>query len=156
MKFCSTRGGVKGASFEEAISTGYAPDGGLYVPEKLPAYWPKDLENLRKLSFHELAEEIIGKFVGDELKGVVELSELVQGMYSGFTHEEIIPVTLHGGIMVAELFHGPPYCFKDLGQQPLIRLLAAFAKRRGSRHTMLVSTTGDTGPAAMRAVRDSG
>ena len=58
-------------------------------------------------------------------------------------------------VFMAELFHGPTFCFKDLGQQLLVRLLAHFARRRDQKRTFLVSTTGDTGPAAMRAVSDA-
>jgi len=79
----------------------------------------------------------------------------VQSCYKGFNCEEIVPVRRIGGLHVAELFHGPTFCFKDLGLQPLIRMLAHFAKQRGIRRTILVCTTGDTGPATMRAVADS-
>mmetsp|Transcript_100921 Transcript_100921/g.323921 ORF Transcript_100921/g.323921 Transcript_100921/m.323921 type:complete len:502 (+) Transcript_100921:66-1571(+) len=156
MKFCSTRGGVRGASFEDAISQGYAPDGGLYVPESMPKLSALDLERWRGLSFPALAEALLGIFVGDELGLPAALSALVRGCYSSFDCTEIVPVKRVGGLLVVELFHGPTFCFKDLGQQPLVRLLAAFAERRKTRHTVLVSTTGDTGPAAMRAVSDSG
>lgn len=163
MKFRSTRGGASGSSFEQAIARGYASDGGLYVPEALPHLSHINLELWRALSYPKLAEAILGLFVGDELQrperdqtGFADLGHLASSSYSGFSHPEVVPVRRVGGLFVAELFHGPTFCFKDLGQQPLVRLLATFAERRGERRTMLVSTTGDTGPAAMRAVSDSG
>ena len=64
-------------------------------------------------------------------------------------------MTPHGeGVFIAELYRGPTYCFKDLGLQVLLRVLSYFATKRGARATLLVSTTGDTGPAALRAAAD--
>jgi len=156
MRFVSTRGGAGTASFEEVISRGYAPDGGLYVPEALPRLTLDELQRWRGLNFADLAETLFLLFVGSELGGHDELRRLVHCCYEGFSCKEIVPVRRVGGLHVAELFHGPTFCFKDLGQQPLVRMLAHFAKQRGIRRTMLVNTTGDTGPAAMRAVTDSG
>lgn len=73
MKFCSTRGGARGASFEEAISSGYAPDGGLYVPEALPLVSTGELARWRGLGFAELAVVILELFVGGELGGREEM-----------------------------------------------------------------------------------
>lgn len=154
MKFCSTRGGVRGASFEDVLRSGYAPDGGLFVPEKMPHLDAGDLCRLSSLDFPSLAEALIGMFVGDELPAS-ELASVVRGSYANFGCPEVVPVRAVGHLFVTELFHGPTFCFKDLGQQPLCRLLACFAAKRRARHTVLVSTTGDTGPAAMRAVSDS-
>lgn len=155
MKFCSTRGGARGTSFEGAIGQGYAPDGGLYVPETMPHIHAAEMERWRALSFPQLAAAIWRLFIESELDGV-DLEEFAQSCYRGFSCEEVVPLQRLGGFFVAELFHGPTFCFKDLGLQPLVRLLALFAHRRGDRHTLLVSTTGDTGPAVMQAGSDSG
>lgn len=156
MKFRSTRGGCSGTTFEEAIARGYAPDGGLFVPEVLPKIDAARLREWRALDFCGLAERVLGLFVSEEEVSPDELSQIVAGSYAGFACPEVVPVPRVGNLHVAELFHGPTFCFKDLGQQPLVRLLAHFAERRGERRTMLVATTGDTGPAAMRAVSDAG
>lgn len=142
-------------SFEQAISTGYATDGGLYVPEQLPRVDSAELEQLAVLSFPELAEAIFRKFISAEEVADAELHRIVQACYKDFTADEIVPVKQLGGAYISELFHGPTYCFKDLGQQPLIRLLAYFADRSKKNRTMLVATTGDTGPAALKAVGDA-
>lgn len=155
MRFRSTRGGAAGATFEQVISTGYAPDGGLYVPESLPKLSIDVLGKWSGLDFPSLAEAVLGMFVGDEITPT-DLSAIVRGCYADFQHDEIVPVRRVGEVHVVELFHGPTFCFKDLGQQPLCRFLAHFAERRGAKRTVLVSTTGDTGPAAMRAVSDAG
>ena len=66
MRYHSTRGGASNVSFEQAISTGYAPDGGLYVPEALPRVDTAELQRLATLSFAELAEAILRKFIDPE------------------------------------------------------------------------------------------
>ncbi|CAK9075424.1 unnamed protein product [Durusdinium trenchii] len=165
MRYCSTRGGDAGVTFSDALARGYAADGGLYVPEELPKISPETLSVWSKLDFPSLALELLKLFVGDELSEDV-LSLLVRGSYDHFTHRDIVPLisfrktemTETGSespVFIAELFHGPTFCFKDLGQQLLVRLLAHFAERDGKKRTFLVSTTGDTGPAAMRAVADA-
>ena len=169
MRYRSTRGET-GATFEQALSRGYASDGGLYVPEELPKIPPETLRSWRKLDFPSLALELMKLFAGDELSEA-ELEDIVRGSYSSFSHPDIVPIVplRHTvatddaadksrdaePVFIAELFHGPTFCFKDLGQQVLVRLLAHFARRRNQRRTFLVSTTGDTGPAAMRAVSDA-
>ena len=63
MKYISTRGKSPAASFEEVVLTGLAPDGGLYVPEKLPVIGLQQLADWQKLSYAELAFEVIRLFV---------------------------------------------------------------------------------------------
>lgn len=145
----------------EALCTGYAPDGGLFVPEELPRISGATLASWSSLDFPTLALELLKLFVGDELPPE-ELKDVVHGSYVNFSHKDIVPVIPLAkdadpsrAVFVSELFHGPTYCFKDLGQQLLVRLLARFAERDKQKKTFLVSTTGDTGPAAMRAVADA-
>lgn len=141
-------------SFETCISSGYAPDGGLYVPESMPELSLQTLAEWRRMDYVSLAEQLFGLFAGEEVDSAV-LRGILEASYADFAVDEKVPVRRVGELFVAELSHGPTLCFKDLGQQPLIRLLAHFAERGGYRRTMLVATTGDTGPAAMRAVADS-
>ena len=90
MRYRSTRGET-GASFEQALSRGYAADGGLYVPEELPKISPDTLKAWRKLDFPSLALELMRLFAGDEMTEA-ELSEVVRGSYTNFSHPEIVPV----------------------------------------------------------------
>ena len=135
---------------------GYAPDGGLYVPETLPRITAEDLDAWRTLDFTAVAVEVLLPFLDGEVSRE-ELAELLSKSYAGYDAPDTIPVTkLTNNTALVELFHGPTLCFKDLGLQVAVRLLALFARRRNEPRTLLVATTGDTGPAALRAVADVG
>lgn len=156
MSYVSTRGGCEAVSFEAAIAAGYAPDSGLYVPETLPRISSADLDAWRTLDFTGVAVEVLLPFVEGEVARE-ELEALLRKAYAGYDAPETVPVTkLTKSTALVELFHGPTLCFKDLGLQVAVRLLALFARRRNEPRTLLVATTGDTGPAALRAVADVG
>ena len=72
-----------------------------------------------------------------------------------FDDEAFIPVKKLGSAFIAELFHGPTFCFKDLGMRGVINILSHFSFLRKRKVTILVATTGDTGPAAVSAVSDA-
>ena len=67
MKYISTRGGGQAKSFEDVVLTGLAPDGGLFVPEQLPAFSAQEIASWRGLSYEELAYQVMAPFVGDEI-----------------------------------------------------------------------------------------
>ena len=149
MLFQSTRGGGCKLDFEGAVLGGYAGDGGLYVPEYIPSVTLETLRAWRELSFQDLAVEVLGLFVGtcipkDDLQSIVVRS------FAAYTHESVVPVVRAGsGLYVAELFHGPTLAFKDFGLQVTCQMLDFFAARSKRQITLVVSTTGDTGPAAI-------
>lgn len=66
MRYQSTRGGVKGASFEEVLLSSFAPDGGLYVPESLPRFRPEQMRAWAGLSYPQLVEKVLPLFVSPE------------------------------------------------------------------------------------------
>jgi threonine synthase len=112
-----------------------------------PVLWPACIYHW-EAPLQELAVEVIALFAGEclttaELRGVIDRS------FETFTVADIVPVVAVGGYHVAELFHGPTLAFKDFGQQVLCKLLDFFASRAGTVSTLVVSTTGDTGPAAI-------
>ena len=148
--FKSTRGVDYGVDYEAAVLGGYAADGGLYVPETIPAVSLETLSSWSALTFEELSVEVLALFVGGTI-GRPELAEIMTRSFGGFTEDAIVPVVdPGGGYLVAELFHGPTLAFKDFGQQVLCKLLDYFATRAGRPTTLVVSTTGDTGPAAIQ------
>ncbi len=156
MKYTSTRSSSTHCTFEEAILGGYAPDGGLYVPESLPQISIDLFNEWASLSYVDLATELLSLFITEldkeEIRGICKTA------YAGF-EEPTVPVMelkKNKPVFVAELFHGPTFCFKDLGLRILINFMAYFAQKRNQYITLLAATTGDTGPAAVQAVQDSG
>ena len=158
MKYQSTRDpSQQWYSFEEAICTGYAPDGGLFVPQQLPilANMKQTLREWSTYSYMELATDILRLFIDEKEISTKDLQTIMQQSFVGFSASSIVPVVRVGPIYVAELFHGPTFCFKDLGMRVVVNLLAYFATQRRRKVTLVVSTTGDTGPAAVQAVKDA-
>mmetsp|Transcript_6271 Transcript_6271/g.17563 ORF Transcript_6271/g.17563 Transcript_6271/m.17563 type:complete len:148 (+) Transcript_6271:71-514(+) len=145
MRYVSTRGRSPPASFAHAISTGYAPDGGLYVPECLPTVGLETLRKWSALKFQDLCVEIMALWVGEDIPAA-DLRGVVAASFAEFSAEEVVPLAGLRGAYVAELFHGPTLAFKDFGQQVLCKLVDYFARKSGKRVTLVVSTTGDTGP----------
>src|SRR5580692_3699923 len=138
-------------SFEDVLLAGLAEDGGLYVPEALPAL---DLDELAGLPYAELAARIVGLFAGDGF-GRDELGRLCATAYASFRHAAVTPLVQVGErLWLLELFHGPTLAFKDLALQLLGQLFDAALARRGERVTIVGATSGDTGSAALEACRD--
>ena len=116
MKYKSTRDASISCTFEEAICAGYAPDGGLFVPEELPQITPGILERWSTLTYPKLAEAVLRLFIAEEEISDRELESICQSTMQGFENpDHAVPLKEVGGIYVAELFHGPTFCFKDLG-----------------------------------------
>ncbi|HXO03454.1 MAG TPA: threonine synthase, partial [Stellaceae bacterium] len=145
MRYLSTRDARPSPatySFEDVLLAGLAEDGGLYVPEALPAL---DLDELAGLPYAELAARIVGLFAGDGF-GRGELRRHCAAAYAGFRHPAVTPlVQLDERLWLLELFHGPTLAFKDLALQLLGQLFDAALARRGERVTIVGATSGDTG-----------
>ncbi|PIA17934.1 threonine synthase [Coemansia reversa NRRL 1564] len=160
MKYRSTRGQIEGQSFESVVLEGLAADGGLYIPEQLPAL-PSDWQSTwSKLTFAELATELISLFVGDDMSHS-EVAALVTKSYSTFNTADVTPLVSldpNSNTHILELFHGPTFAFKDVALQFLGNLFEFFLERRnaqGSGHkiTVVGATSGDTGSAAIYGLR---
>ena len=155
MRYKSTRTASTYFTFEDAILGGYAPDGGLYVPESMPRISADILKEWSKLNYVDLSTALLSLLITEMT--MEEIREICQIAYAGF-EEPTVPVIAikPGSVFVAELFHGPTFCFKDFGLRILINFMAFFARKRNQRITLVAATTGDTGPAAVQAVQDSG
>ena len=150
MKYKSTRGGVAGLGFTDALLMGLASDGGLLVPESIPDV-TSELEDLRHCSFVELAQHIVGMFVDDI--DTVTLNRLITEAYSTFDHPEVVGWQELDNVAVVELFHGPTLAFKDVALQLLGQLFQYVLALRNQRLNILGATSGDTGSAAIAGVR---
>jgi threonine synthase len=152
LRYVSTRGAAPALDFEGALLAGLARDGGLYVPE----FWPQIGHSLtfwRGLSYQSLAFEMLAPFVGEALPAPV-LGDLIDGAYGSFGHKAVCPLVQVGpNDFLMELFHGPTLAFKDVAMQLLGRLFNTILTRRGESVTVLGATSGDTGSAAIEALK---
>lgn len=154
MKYRSTRGNVKDASFEEALFTGYASDGGILLPDTIPVLTQQELSSLQKLGFIDIAKRIIPYFVSEEEIPKSDLEHLIEDAYKTFSCPEVAPVArLKHGVNILELFHGKTWTFKDVALSCVGQFMNYFCSKRKEHHTVIVGTSGDTGSAAIEAVR---
>ena len=156
MRYVSTRGAGPPVGFRAALMAGQARDGGLFMPERLPDV-SRCLESWRDLSYPELACELLRRFTDDlpeaDLRALVERSYAPGHDGVGFDTAEIAPVVPLGDLYLLELFHGPTLAFKDLALQLLGHLFDYELERSGETLNVLGATSGDTGSAAIAALR---
>ena len=153
MKYVSTRGKAPDLNFEEAMLTGLARDGGLYVPEEYPLLSAQQISSFSTKSYEEVAFEIMKPFIGDTFSDD-EFKRIIKTAYSGFSHRAKCPmVQLSENHFLLELFHGPTLAFKDVAMQLIGQMFEAALKRRGEKVTIVGATSGDTGSAAMEAFK---
>lgn len=159
MHFISTRHGSQGEpaplGFEDIMLAGLARDGGLYLPAEWPKFSTAEIASLKGLDYNELAFRIMRPFVGDTFDEAT-FRRLIGEAYASFETPEVAPLKALGdsGLHLMELFHGPTLAFKDVALQLLGRMLDHTLTRRSQHATIVGATSGDTGSAAIEAVRD--
>lgn len=150
----STRDDSLKFTASEAILQGLSEDGGLFVPDHIPAL-PIPLEDFSGLSYQEVAYLIMKEFFSDFTEE--ELKSCIQGAYdTKFDTEEIAPLHEACGAYFLELFHGKTIAFKDMALSILPYLMKTSAKKQGEGReiVILTATSGDTGKAAMAGFAD--
>ncbi len=153
MRYLSTRGAAPVLDFGEAMLTGLARDGGLYVPESVPELPGDEIAALAGQPYEEVAFRVMRPFVGDaftedEFRGAIGRA------YAGFGHAARAPLAqLAPNHFLLELFHGPTLAFKDFAMQLIGQLFRIALAREGRRITIVGATSGDTGSAAIEAFR---
>lgn len=142
MQFISTNRNSPPATFLEAMRTGLAPDGGLYMPDQIPklpnAFW----QSSESPNFQEIAFQMAKPYLKDELSD----QEILSVVNDAFN----FPIQMHSleeNQFILELFHGPTLAFKDFGARFMARLFSEKAQREQQEVTILVATSGDTGSA---------
>lgn len=151
IKYVSTRGGVSPVAFDEAVLSGFAADGGLFVPDTIPKISTEQFHSWSTLSFTDLAFEVLSLFIPHSIIPATDLKKLVDQSYSAFESAnvvEMVPINAHDPIIVMELFHGPTLSFKDMAMGFLINVLDYLLEQRDEHLSLVLATTGDTGPAA--------
>jgi threonine synthase len=141
MRYYSTRNKNESFSFAAASLAGLAPDGGLFVPEEVPQLRAAAKSSLGKMSYPEIAFEIIAPWVEDDIPKTA-LSDMLQSAYPFSA-----PLVSAGGRMVLELFHGPTAAFKDFGARFMARAFSYLRRGEDKPLKILVATSGDTGGA---------
>ncbi len=154
VRYISTRGEARELSFAEVVLANVAGDGGLYVPNHIPAFSTAEIASLQALSYPELAYIVMSRFVDDTVEPEV-LERLIAESYRRFRHAAIAPLVQVGShTFVLELFHGPTLAFKDFALQFLGRLMEHILEKRGEKAIILGATSGDTGSAAIMGCRE--
>ena len=150
MLYHSTRSDLHQADSAQAVLEGLAPDGGLYMPQALPAFdWKACLEG----SSMDMATQILSALLPD----IPNMPELVKKAYTGkFETDDLTPTVPVGDFGVLELFRGPTSAFKDVALSMLPQLLTAAKQAKGMQEDILIltATSGDTGKAALEGFHD--
>jgi threonine synthase len=142
MRYVSTRGGMAPQSFTQILLGGLCPDGGLAVPERYPQVDAAELAAWRKLSYAELAYEVMRKFCDDIPPD--DLRALCAKTYTkeAFRSEAITPVkTLEPGLHILCLSNGPTLAFKDMAMPLLGNLFEYVLAKSGERINILGATS---------------
>jgi threonine synthase len=141
MRYYSTRNKSEPVDFAAAALTGLAPDGGLYIPQTIPAYPQAVRTSLGSMEWRAVAFETLRLFVHDAIPDSV-LEALVHEAYT--FNAPLVPVDNR---LVLELFHGPTAAFKDFGARFMARAFAYLRRNEDTPLHILVATSGDTGGA---------
>ena len=152
MKYISTRNSSKEYNFEEVFIKGLADDGGLFIPKTIKKFSNDDLNQLSKLSYQELAKKLILPFIGSFMSKN-ELSDIVDKSYSVFRKDNVVDLIEIDEVKVLELFHGPTLAFKDIAMQLLGNFYEYYLKKNNKDINVIVATSGDTGAAAIDAIK---
>ena len=153
MKYISTRGD-KADSFKDVLFAGLAKDGGLFIPES----WPQiELSKINSnISYVDLTHKIISLYIGNEISDNDLEKIIIQAYKKSFSKEDLVSFKeLNNNEVIVELFNGPTLAFKDFAMQLLIPIFDYFLSRENRKINLIVATSGDTGSAAINAVKNS-
>ena len=147
--YTSTRDDSVRVKASQAVLQGLSAEGGLFVPEEIPAL-DRGLEELAGMTYQEIAFEVMKLFLTDFTRE--ELLHCIEKAYdSKFDTPEIVPVREADGVSYLELFHGPTIAFKDMALSILPHLMTTAAGKNQVQDeiVILTATSGDTGKAAL-------
>ena len=148
MEYISTRNSSKTFNFKEVFIKGLADDGGLFIPKSLNKFSEAEIDSFKKLSYQDLAKNIIFSFIGDFMSEN-DLSRIIDKSYSVFREKNVVKLIKVGDRSVLELFHGPTLAFKDVAMQLLGNFYEYYLNNENEKINIVVATSGDTGAAAI-------
>ena len=150
MRYHSTRNEKLSVDSARAVLEGLAPDGGLYMPEAIPAFdWKACLTGTSQ----EMSTQILSALLPE----IPDMRTLVSNAYTGkFETEDLTPTVSVGDFTVLELFRGPTSAFKDVALRMLPQLLTTAKDVCGMDKDIMIltATSGDTGKAALAGFQD--
>ncbi len=152
MQYISTRNNQNIFTFKDIFLKSLADDGGLFVPKSVKPFSEEEVSNLKNLSYNDLAAEIIYPFIGDFMSKN-ELISIISKSYSNFRTKNVVKITELGNLKVLELFHGPTLAFKDVAMQLIGNFYQYHLKQEQKKINIIVATSGDTGAAAIDALK---
>ena len=152
MKYVSTRNNKNELNFKDVFIKGLADDGGLFVPKNVKSLNSEDLDNLRNLSYNDLACEILNSFCSDFVNKE-DLKTIIKKSYSTFREKEVVKISNLGSLKILELYHGPTLAFKDIAMQFIGNLYDYYLSKNNDFLNVVVATSGDTGAAAIDAIK---
>ena len=152
MEYISTRNSSKTFNFKEVFIKGLADDGGLFIPKSLNKFSEAKIDSFKKLSYQDLAKNIIFSFIGDFMSEN-DLSRIIDKSYSVFREKNVVKLIKVGDRSVLELFHGPTLAFKDIAMQLLGNFYEYYLNNENEKINIVVATSGDTGAAAIDAIK---
>ena len=153
MKYISTRNKNKIFSFRDIFLKSLAPDGGLFIPKKIPKFSSKELKKFKNLSYRDLAEKIIFQFCSEEFSKN-DIKNLINNSYKDFRAKEVVSIKKLGKIDLLELYHGPTLAFKDIAMQIIGNMYEKILEKDNLKINIVVATSGDTGAAAISAIKN--
>lgn len=159
MYYVSTRGAGDRKSFEDVLQAAYAPDGGLYVPEKLPMYTAADLLRMRDMDFPDVCAEVMHIFTSIPLDDLKTMAQRSFSQFNDGDPSSCLPLVkletkdASGRVYLLDTSLGPTMAFKDIGQQMVGQLLNYVLGKQQKTANILIDTSGDTGPAAIAGVK---
>ncbi len=152
MKYVSTRNNSIEFSFEQVFIKGLADDGGLFVPKSIKLLDSNDLDKLKSLNYNDLAFEILYPFCSDFINEE-DLKIIIKKSYSTFRDKEVVRISDLENLKLLELYHGPTLAFKDIAMQFIGNLYDYYLSKKNDFLNVVVATSGDTGAAAIDAIK---
>ena len=152
MNYVSTRNNKNELNFKDVFIKGLADDGGLFVPKNIKLLNSEDLDKLKNLSYNELACEILNPFCSDFINKE-DLKKIITKSYSSFREKEVVKISNLGSLKLLELYHGPTLAFKDIAMQFIGNLYDYYLSKNNDFLNVVVATSGDTGAAAIDAIK---
>ena len=152
MNYVSTRNNKNELNFKDVFIKGLADDGGLFVPKNVKSLNSEDLDKLRNLSYNDLACEILNPFCSDFVNKE-DLKTIIKKSYSTFREKEVVKISNLESLKLLELYHGPTLAFKDIAMQFIGNLYDYYLSKNNDFLNVVVATSGDTGAAAIDAIK---